>query len=95
MSFPAGRTCSRTGTRLGASVWVEALRRGQEEAGRSASVLGLFHRLGRGQLAVWTGLAFWRMITMNPYNFIVLGLGLFELVIAARLLLQPVMDGHA
>lgn len=49
-----------------------------------------------GSSLVWTGLAFWRMITMNPYNFIVLfGLGLFELVIAARVLLQPVTDDHA
>jgi cellulose synthase (UDP-forming) len=47
-----------------------------------------------GSLA-WTGLAFWRMITMNPYNFIVLfGLGLFELLIAARVLLQPATDDH-
>jgi hypothetical protein len=36
------------------------------------------------------------MITMNPYNFIVLfALGLFELVIAARVLMQPVTDGPA
>jgi cellulose synthase (UDP-forming) len=49
-----------------------------------------------GSSLVWTGLAFWRMITMNPYNFIVLfGLGLFELVIAVRVLLQPATDGHA
>jgi cellulose synthase (UDP-forming) len=49
-----------------------------------------------GSSLVWTGLAFWRMITMNPYNFIVLfGLGLFELVIATRVLLQPVTDGPA
>ena len=49
-----------------------------------------------GSSLVWTGLAFWRMISMNPYNFIVLfGLGLFELVIAVRVLLQPATDGHA
>jgi cellulose synthase (UDP-forming) len=49
-----------------------------------------------GSSLVWTGLAFWRMITMNPYNFIVLfGLGLFELVIAARVLLQPATENHA
>jgi cellulose synthase (UDP-forming) len=49
-----------------------------------------------GSSLVWTGLAFWRMVTMNPYNFIVLfGLGLFELVIAARVLLQPATDGAA
>jgi cellulose synthase (UDP-forming) len=48
-----------------------------------------------GSSLVWTGLAFWRMITMNPYNFIVLfGLGLFELAIAARVLVQPTTDGR-
>ena len=49
-----------------------------------------------GQLGLWTGLAFWRMLTMNPYNFIVLfGLGLFELVVAGRVLLQPNQDAQA
>jgi cellulose synthase (UDP-forming) len=46
-----------------------------------------------GSSLAWTGLAFWRMITMDPYNFIVLfGLGLFELLVAARILLQPATD---
>jgi cellulose synthase (UDP-forming) len=48
-----------------------------------------------GSSLAWTGLAFWRMITLNPYNFIVLfGLGLFELLVATRVLLQPAMDNH-
>jgi cellulose synthase (UDP-forming) len=48
-----------------------------------------------GSALLWTGLAFWRMMTMNPYNFIVLfALGLFELAIAGRVLLQPA-DAHA
>jgi cellulose synthase (UDP-forming) len=48
-----------------------------------------------GSSLAWTALAFWRMVTMNPYNFIVLfGLGLFELMIAARVLLQPTTDTH-
>ncbi len=48
-----------------------------------------------GSSLAWTGLAFWRMITMNPLNFIVLfGLGLFELLVATRVLLQPVTDDH-
>jgi cellulose synthase/poly-beta-1,6-N-acetylglucosamine synthase-like glycosyltransferase len=43
-----------------------------------------------GSSVAWTGLAFWRMITMSPGNFIVLfALGLFEMVIAGRILLQP------
>jgi cellulose synthase (UDP-forming) len=49
-----------------------------------------------GSSAVWTGLALYRMISLNPLNFIVLfGLGLFELLIAARVLLQPATDAHA
>jgi cellulose synthase (UDP-forming) len=49
-----------------------------------------------GSSLLWTGLAFWRMLTMNPYNFIVLfGLGLFELVVAGRVLLQPDQDAQA
>jgi cellulose synthase (UDP-forming) len=49
-----------------------------------------------GSSLLWTGLAFYRMITMNPYNFIVLfGLGLFELLVAGRVLLQPNQDAQA
>ncbi len=49
-----------------------------------------------GSSVLWTGLAFYRMITMNPYNFIVLfGLGLFELLVAGRVLLQPNQDAQA
>ncbi len=43
-----------------------------------------------GSSLLWTGLAFWRMLTLDPYNFIVLfALGLFELAVAGRVLLQP------
>jgi cellulose synthase (UDP-forming) len=43
-----------------------------------------------GSALAWTGLAFWRLITMNPDNFaIVFSLGLFELLLAARVLIQP------
>ena len=49
-----------------------------------------------GSSLVWTGLAFWRMLTMDPVNFIVLfGLGLFELAVAARVLLKPNVDAQA
>ncbi len=49
-----------------------------------------------GSSLAWTGLAFWRMVTMNPYNFIVLfGLGLFELLVAGRVLVQPAGDEPA
>jgi cellulose synthase (UDP-forming) len=43
-----------------------------------------------GTAAGWVGLALWRMMTMNPANFIVLfALGAFELVVTARVLIQP------
>jgi cellulose synthase (UDP-forming) len=46
-----------------------------------------------GSSVLWTGLAFWRMVTMNPANFIVLFvLGAFELMIAARVLVQPMVE---
>ena len=41
----------------------------------------------------WTGLAFYRMVTMSPADFIVLFvLGAFEFMVAARVLIQPVAD---
>ena len=43
-----------------------------------------------GSAATWTCLAFWRLTTMDPYNILVMRvLGLFELVIASRILVQP------
>ena len=43
-----------------------------------------------GTSVVWVGLALWRMMTMNPANFVVLfALGVFELMVAARVLIQP------
>lgn len=40
--------------------------------------------------AVWVGLALWRMLTLDPYNFLVLFvLGTFELIVVSRILLQP------
>jgi cellulose synthase (UDP-forming) len=49
-----------------------------------------------GSSLAWTGLAFYRMLTMTPINFIVVfGLGLFELLITVRVLLQPLEKEHA
>lgn len=43
-----------------------------------------------GSSLLWTGLALWRMMTMDPVNFAVLfALGVFELMVAARVLIQP------
>jgi cellulose synthase (UDP-forming) len=40
--------------------------------------------------AVWTGLAGWRMMTMDAYNFILtFGLGVFQLVVVGRILIAP------
>jgi cellulose synthase (UDP-forming) len=44
-----------------------------------------------GSSVAWTGLAFYRMVTLSPADFIVLFvLGAFELMVAARVLIQPV-----
>lgn len=41
---------------------------------------------------LWTSLAFWRMVTMNPYNFILMFvLGISELMVVARILIPPRM----
>ena len=43
-----------------------------------------------GTSLLWVGLALWRMITMNPGNFAVLfALGVFEVMVAARVLISP------
>jgi cellulose synthase (UDP-forming) len=43
-----------------------------------------------GTSAAWVVLALWRMMTMDPANFVVLfALGVFELMVAARVLIQP------
>jgi cellulose synthase (UDP-forming) len=43
-----------------------------------------------GSSLLWSGLALWRMMTMDPVNFaVLLALGLFELVVACRVLIQP------
>lgn len=40
--------------------------------------------------AVWVGLALWRMLTMDPFNILLLFvLGTFELIVVSRILLQP------
>jgi cellulose synthase (UDP-forming) len=39
---------------------------------------------------LWVGLALWRMMTMDPYNFfLIFVLGLFQLVVVGRILIQP------
>jgi cellulose synthase (UDP-forming) len=43
-----------------------------------------------GSAVVWAGLALWRTLTMNPYNFaLLLVLGVFQVVVVGRILLQP------
>jgi cellulose synthase (UDP-forming) len=43
-----------------------------------------------GSAVVWSGLALWRMLTMNPYNFALLFiLGVFQFIVVGRILLQP------
>jgi cellulose synthase (UDP-forming) len=43
-----------------------------------------------GSAVLWSGLALWRMLTMNPYNFALLFiLGVFQFVVVGRILIQP------
>jgi cellulose synthase (UDP-forming) len=43
-----------------------------------------------GSAVVWAALALWRTLTMNPYNFsLLLVLGVFQVVVVGRILLQP------
>jgi cellulose synthase (UDP-forming) len=43
-----------------------------------------------GTSVVWAGIALWRMMTMDPGNFSVLfALGVFEVMVAARVVIQP------
>jgi cellulose synthase (UDP-forming) len=40
--------------------------------------------------ALWVGFGLWRMMTMNPYDiFLTFVLGVFQLVVVARILVQP------
>jgi cellulose synthase (UDP-forming) len=57
--------------------------------GRLRFWLGLMLWSG-GSAVAWVTLALWRMMTMNPYNFFLLfTLGLFQLVVVGRILIQP------
>lgn len=43
-----------------------------------------------GSTAAWAGLALWRLMTLDPYNMLLIFvLGLFELVVVCRILIQP------
>jgi cellulose synthase (UDP-forming) len=43
-----------------------------------------------GTSVLWAGLAFWRMVTMNPYTlFLIFVLGVFQVVVVGRILIQP------
>jgi cellulose synthase/poly-beta-1,6-N-acetylglucosamine synthase-like glycosyltransferase len=43
-----------------------------------------------GSALVWTCLGFWRLMTMNPDNiFLIFILGVFQLVVVSRVLIQP------
>ena len=47
-----------------------------------------------GTSLAWAGLALWRMVSMEPGNFAVLfGLGVFEVMVAARVVIQPAERG--
>jgi cellulose synthase (UDP-forming) len=57
--------------------------------GRRRFWLGLIIWSG-GSAAAWAVLAFWRLLTMDPYNlFLIFVLGIFQLVVVGRILIQP------
>jgi cellulose synthase/poly-beta-1,6-N-acetylglucosamine synthase-like glycosyltransferase len=76
---------------------VRGTRRGWQPSGTGRSKQDGRRRFWAGLIgwsatssALWAGLAFWRMVTGNPYNFIlVFVLGVFEVVIISRILIQP------
>ena len=62
---------------------------GTRQDGRRRFWIGVIGWSG-GSAAVWAGLALWRMMTMDPYNFFLLFvLGVFQLVVVGRILIQP------
>ena len=62
---------------------------GIRQDGRRRFWIGLVLWSG-GSSALWAGLALWRMMTMDPYNFFLLFiLGVFQLVVVGRILIQP------
>lgn len=76
--------------------------RGTEMSWKPSGAQGESRRGGRfwiaflgwsaGTAIVWTVLAFWRMVTISPLDFVTLfGLGLIEVAIAVRVILQPAM----
>jgi cellulose synthase/poly-beta-1,6-N-acetylglucosamine synthase-like glycosyltransferase len=68
---------------------------GKKQNGRRRFWLGMIGWSTASGL-LWTGLAFWRLVTMNPDNFILMFiLGVSELVIISRVLIQPTPDSLA
>ncbi len=60
-----------------------------KQDGRQRFWIGLI-AWSAGSAAVWAGLALWRMLTMDPYNFfLIFVLGAFQLVVVGRILIQP------
>ena len=74
------------GKRLG---WKPTGSDGRKQDGRRRFWVG-FIGWTLGSSLLWTGLALWRMMTMDPVNFVVLlALGMFEVMVAARVLIAP------
>jgi hypothetical protein len=43
----------------------------------------------------WVGVAFWRMLMMDPANFLMLlGIGLFNLMVVCRVIIEPRAGGQ-
>ncbi len=71
--------------------------KGWQPSGTGAKKQDGRHRLWVGLVgwsflssAVWVGLGLWRMMTLNPYDiFLTFVLGVFQLVVVTRILVQP------
>jgi cellulose synthase (UDP-forming) len=70
-------------------VWEPSGSSSAKQSGKRRLWIGL---LGWSALTaiVWVGLAFWRLLTMDPANMLMIfALGLFELCVIARILIHP------
>jgi cellulose synthase (UDP-forming) len=74
------------GTRLG---WQPSGSGATKQDGARRFWIGVIGWSG-GTAVVWAGLGFWRLMTMNPYNiFLIFILGVFQVVVVSRVLIQP------
>jgi cellulose synthase (UDP-forming) len=63
---------------------------GSRQDGRRRLWIGLIG-WSLGSSALWVGLALWRMMTLNAFNFLLIFvLGVFQVVVVSRIIIQPI-----